>query len=237
MAHQDGRCATIAETIYVQMKAGCNDSVTATDPGAGTSGQPLCSMQPAPMLLSATRDLILARGTVSGGSWNLTTQASETSIVGQQSASVASATNPGFSMQSGAVYIRDLEFSSSGSMGISASGGTLRLQHVTVDNCKHGGVLLDGAGFDIENTTVSNNMAGTFNVITNWGGILINNPPTSGPAALEFVSVLSNAQIGITCSTSIAATGVSASGNAGGDISSGCGFSSCGTASSTCGAQ
>jgi hypothetical protein len=238
MSHQDGHCATAAETIYVKDDMSvCVTIFSPGDPGSGTILKPLCSMEPVPMLLSSTRSLVLVRGTATGGTWTFTGQGVALSIVGQDSGLVAGGASPGFSIQSGSVYIRDLEISSSGSSGIAATGGTVAIRHVTVDGCKHGGILLDGASFDIEDSTVSNNMAGIFNAITSWGGILINNPPNGGLATLQLLSVQNNGQTGITCSTSIAATGVLASGNGGGDIIPTCGFSSCGAMSSTCGAQ
>jgi hypothetical protein len=239
MAHQDGRCATIQETIYVQNTGGCNDSVSFTDPGAGTQGQPLCSMQPVATLLSAIRDLVVVRGTVSAGHWTLTLEPSETSVVGQQNALVAGdGVKPAFNIQGGGTYIRDLEILSGG-IGINATVGTVRLRHVTVDACLLGGILLDAAGFDIEDTAVTHNFVGTFKSSTTWGGILINNPPAGGPARLNLVTVEGNQGGGITCSSAVSdATGVFVSGTTMGvDIDSTCGFSSCSPASSTCGAQ
>jgi hypothetical protein len=197
-------------------------------------------MQPVPTFLSSTRDVVLVRGAIAGGSWNLAGLASETSFLGQQSASIAAlGLAPAFGMQGGAVYIRDLELSSSGAMGINATGGTLRLEHITVDGCKHGGILLDGAAFDIEDTTVSNNMIGTFNGLTNWGGMLINNPPSVGPTRLNLLTVEGNVGGGVACSTAVTpVSGILVSGNTMGvDINPTCGFSPCGTASQTCGAQ
>jgi hypothetical protein len=197
-------------------------------------------MQPAPTLLSTTRDLVVVRGTVSAGDWKLTLEPSETSIVGQQSALIAGmGIAPAVNIQSGATYIRDLEIISGG-IGINATVGTIRLRHVTVDGCLLGGILLDAAAFDIEDTTVTNNFAGTFNALTTWGGILINNPPAGGPTRLDLLTVQGNRGGGVTCSSPVTdATGIFVSGNTamGVDINPTCGFSSCSPASATCGAQ
>src|ERR1017187_8583366 len=56
----------------------------------------------------------------------------------------------------GDLYIRGLSVTA-GSPGIWATGGNiLRLDHVNVSNNTAGGILLDGAGFDIKNTTINN---------------------------------------------------------------------------------
>jgi hypothetical protein len=105
-----------------------------------------------------------------------------------------------------------------------------------------GGMLLNGAGFDIENSTISNNASGGFGS-TRWGGILVNNPPAAGPTIINRVTIQNNAQVGLSCSATItASTSVLASGNVNGstdpaDQIFGCGFTSCPSASSTCGAQ
>ncbi|HVV49225.1 MAG TPA: hypothetical protein VHO06_06185, partial [Polyangia bacterium] len=208
--------------------------------GTGTAATPLCSMQPVLTLLSVTRDLVVVRGTVSGASWTYAGQGGGTLfVVGQQSAFVAAlGAVPSFAMQSGTVSIRAVKLSSSASVGVSAMGGTLTLDHLTVDSCMGGGLLLDGAAFDIENTTVTRNGPGTFSLAT-WGGILVNNPPAGGPTKLNLLTIQNNMGPGVSCSTNVSAMalGVLAAGNSPTDINPTCGFSSCGTASTTCGAQ
>ena len=75
---------------------------------------------------------------------------------------------------------------------------TLRLDRVTVDSCRGGGVLLDGAAFDIRNTTITNNGPGQAGA-TAWGGILVNALPATGPAKLSRVTAMDNKQVGIAC--------------------------------------
>lgn len=233
MAQQDGRCATDSETIYVQMNGACSNS------GSGTSATPFCAMDPALVTASATRDLIVVRGTVTGASSAFSGGAQQTSIVGQSSAVIAGGSNPAIHLASGDLYVRAVKLTTGASIGAQAdSGTTLRLDHDLVTGNSGGGVLLDGAAFDIENTTVTNNGPGTFMSLTTWGGILINNPPSAGPTKLNFVTVQTNNQIGITCSKMVSGTDVLASGNTGGDVNpTSCGFSSCGTAGPACGAQ
>lgn len=237
MAQTDGHCAMSAETIYVQNStsgtATCSDTATT----AGTANQPFCSMQPVPAALSSILDLVVVRGTVSGGTAVFMGQgAPMTSIVGEQSAFIASGASPALSMQSGSVYIRALKFSSSGSTGISATGGTLLLDTVLVDGCPTGGVFLDGTQFDLENTTVEN--SGPSSDLS-WGGIRVQNLPT-GPSnvfKLNLVTIRDNKAPGLSCSSSIVGIGVFASGNTTGNVVSACGVTACPIAGAGCGAQ
>lgn len=236
----DGHCATDAETVYVQNATGCMTTYVLNG-GGGTATVPYCSMEPVVGAAGQTKTLVVIRGTVAAADWTFQRApgAPATTFVGQQSALIASATTPGFNMDSGTVYARGLKFSSSASICIEATGGTLNLGNVAVDSCAKGGVLLNGAAFDVEDTTVMGNGPGTFMGLTTWGGILINNPPSAGPTKLNLVTVENNTGGGVACSTSIAGTsGVLVSGSLQGvDVNASCGFSSCGSASTTCGAQ
>jgi hypothetical protein len=193
--------------------------------------------------------LVVIRGAVSGTvTWSLPTTP-QIAIVGQDAGTVAAMlTGPAstttetgtIKLSSGDVYIRGLSITG-GSPGIWATGGILRLDHVTVSNNTAGGILLDGAGFDIKYTAVNTNGPNTFD--SSFGGIRIQNAPPAAttPKSISLSTVNTNQQTGVSCATGTAslltATGVLASGNTGGDVGGSCGFSSCGTASSTCGAQ
>jgi hypothetical protein len=120
-------------------------------------------------------------------------------------------------------------------LGVEAdTGTTLTMNASTVsDNSMGGGILLNGAAFDIEGTTVTGN--GPSADLT-WGGIKIQSPIASADT-LNLVTVQNNLGPGVSCSAAVAGTGVLASGNATGQIAGTCGFSSCGTAGPICGAQ
>ena len=219
MFHQDKRCATDAETQVV------------------TTGGTM------PTIASlATKDLVVVRGTVVGSTaWVLT--GSQLSVVGQSSAQLAGpgASGPTLHVTGGDLYIRGVTVSS-GSPGIQADGGgVLRLERVSISSNTAGGILIDGSGFDIKNTTVGLN--GPNLVDVGWGGIRIQNVPTSSsiPKNLALTTVTTNQQIGVSCSAgttlSPLPTSVLSSGNTGGEINGSCGFTSCSPASSTCGAQ
>ena len=230
---KDGHCATVAETIYVKNDTSvCTDSPS-TAANAGTSAQPLCSLQPVTTYLSPARDLVIVTGTVSAATWSYNNNVTGglLSIVGQTSAQIASSTSPGFSLQGGSVYIRAVKFSPSASIGIKSTGGNLTLDGVTVDSCMGGGIFLSGTTFDIENTTVTGNGPGAQGTS---GGV---NVSTVGAGSkLNLVTIKDNKQIGISCDGTIAATGVYVMSNTGGDIASLCKFTSCSALTAGCGA-
>jgi hypothetical protein len=173
-------------------------------------------------------------------------------IVGQSSGTVpGTLTGPGSSATTqtatikaagGDLYIRGLTVTG-GSPGIWATAGNiLRLDHVSVNNNTAGGILLDGAGFDIKNTTISNNGPNIAGTVV-FGGIGLQNTPTATtvPRALSFTTVTGNQTIGISCGTGTMLTpnptSVLAASNITGDVGGSCGFTSCAGASATCGAQ
>jgi hypothetical protein len=233
----DGHCASDGETIYVQSSSTCSDMPDG-GVGGGTKAHPYCTLGPVAAAVGPTRDLVIVIGTVSTSpiaTWTYANQAtSGLTIIGQQSATIASSTAPGFSMTSGSVLIKNVLFNSSTSVGISATGGTLNLDSVTVDSCK-GGILLNGASFDIENTTVSNNRS-TQTGSTMWGGILYG-MVASGPTKLNLVSITGNKAEGLSCAGAITGTGVFAANNTGGDVQDYCGITVCSQMGPACGAQ
>ena len=219
MAHQDARCASDAETIVV--------ATGHTLPAVGD--------------LTGKR-LVVVRGTASGVlTWTLATQP-PMSIVGQNSGTINGNGVPGATpvhVTGGEVYIRNLTITG-GSPGLQADGGgVVRLDHVSVISNPTTGIAIDGSAFDIRDTTVTGNGSGS----AGGTGIVLKNlssAPT-GPKSITS-STVSNNQAGITCNTASdvpsTTSGVLVSGNTPlPDISSTCNFSSCGTASTTCGAQ
>ena len=195
-------------------------------------------MQPAVGVVGALRDLIVVRGTVTGAASAFAGGAKQISIVGQATAVVAGGGSPAIHLATGDAYVRAIKLGPSASIGCQAdSGSTLRLDHVVVTGNSAGGILLDGAAFDIENTTVTSNGPGDLTGLP-WGGIRVQNIPVDGPKILKLVTVQTNNPIGVSCSAAVSGpSGVLAIANLSTDISPTCAFLSCGAASSTCGAQ
>ena len=160
MAHQDGRCATDAETVYVASTSGCASSAS-----GGTAAQPLCTLQSAVTLLGtdAGKRLIVLRSTADGIA---VSGADQVSIVGQNAASIATgAGNPGIAVSgTGNLYARrsDVVGSSVSNAGISAGAGTtLALERVRVLGNGGGGILLAGAAFRLRDVLVHGNGTGS----------------------------------------------------------------------------
>jgi hypothetical protein len=186
---------------------------------------------------------------LAAGSTNISI-ASPLTIVGKNGATVAPTAAVGstcITITQGEVTLRGLTVQGAASpatgMGIAAGPGvTLHMDGCRVVNNPGGGVFLNGAGFDIESTTVSGNGPGQTTGGTLWGGIRVDSLPATGsPTTLRLVTIQNNSPVGLSCSASIAssssvlATGNNSSTNPAYQIS-GCGFSSCSPAGATCGA-
>jgi hypothetical protein len=233
MSHQDGRCATDGEVIYVENKGGCASS--ALTPMSGSAGTPFCGPQVALDAVSTTRSLIVVSGVVSGFSWGDPSGTVPLTIIGKNAAVIAGGAAVGIQV-SGArnLYSRDITVRSGEQEGvIIQSGATLRLDHVTVDSNRRGGILLDGAAFDIRNSTITNN--GPSADLT-WGGIRVQSLPATGQTEVHLLTITDNKAPGLSCVGPIQGDGVLASGNSTGDIASTCGLTACSPAGPTCGA-
>jgi hypothetical protein len=234
MAHQNGRCATDAETLYVSNVAGCSDTAT----GAGTAVLPFCTLDPAAKGVNGMRDVVVVRGAV-GAAASAFSSSTESTIIGKQTAAIVSALGPNalHVAPGGKLFARDVTITAVVGVGISAdNGSTLRLDRVTVLNSSQGGISLNGAAFDISNSTATGNGPGTEGA-SFWGGIDIQFPPPAGPKRLNLVTVTNNKAVGVLCSAGVMAAGALATGNSGGDVGPLCGFASCGPAGASCGAQ
>jgi hypothetical protein len=185
--------------------------------------------------------VVVVMGNVAAGTWSYADKAAgNLLIVGQNGGRLFSSGAPAFAMSSGNVTIRRLSLTSSLSMGIQATGGALTLDHVTVDHCAAGGIMLNGASFDIEDSSVLANGLGVDNVTTNWSGIYVK--LVSGTAKLRRVTIASNTNAGILCAQAVDGTEVLAYGNGGGvDVGQACKIKVCGnsdaSAGAMCGAQ
>jgi hypothetical protein len=234
VSHQDSRCATDAETIYVQNSTGCGSG-----PGAGTAAAPFCKPQDALAAATSTRRVVAIRGptAVAGFTWS-NASVGQLSVIGQAAATIAGGADPGIRLTAGDLYARGLTISQSADVGISASAGTaIRADRLVIENNLKGGVLLDGAEFEIANSRVTNNGPGQVGPTT-WGGILVAGVPAAPKAArLVRISVEQNKASGVTCAGAIEGMGVYAAGNAAVDIATTCAISGCSPVGPTCGAQ
>jgi hypothetical protein len=142
----------------------------------------------------------------------------------------------------GEIYLRNLTIQGSASpatgMGINAiSGVTLHMDTCAVINNPGGGILLNGAAFDIKNTTVNGNGPGQTTGGNPWGGIRVDALPSSGATNLNLVTINTNNPAGLSCAGSVQGTGVLSTGNTSIQISTSCNVTACAPASATCGTQ
>ncbi|HSS38920.1 MAG TPA: hypothetical protein VLT58_09135, partial [Polyangia bacterium] len=97
-----GHCVGNGETIYVSKTAACSDTPTSTTAEAGadagvrgeSTGRPFCSMEPIRTILSATRNVVVVSGEVSGASWSYNNQAGGPLLIVGQGATIAGAASP-----------------------------------------------------------------------------------------------------------------------------------------------
>ncbi len=245
----NGRCVRPDETIYVSKSAGCSDTLAvvpqdggAPDAGApnGVSTRPFCSMEPIRAVLSPSRYVVLVSGQVTGADWSYNNEAQGPVLIVGRTGTISGAADPNFQMTSGNVTIRNLTFSPGGKVGIEADGGNLSLSRVTISGCQGGGLWLNGAAFDVENSTISGNGPGDHNGSI-WGGILETAlGPATGTTAnnISQVSVLNNMGQDITCKDGLVGRDVLVyDSNKAVQVSPGCNLLLCMDAGAMCGAQ
>jgi len=242
----DGHCATNAEAIYV----GTLGSATCSESNIGTSQAPVCSLlNGVGLAKTSSKPVVVIRGALSAGSAVIAVTAPLT-IVGKSGATVtatAAASADCITITSGEIYLRNMTIQGTASpktgIGIKASPDsgstvTLHMDTCAVTNNPGGGILLNGAAFDIKNTTVTGNGVGQTGS-TPWGGIFVQGLPPNGLTNLNLVSIKNNATggTGLACVDAIQGTGVLASGNSPFDITTSCSVTACTATGTTCGAQ
>jgi hypothetical protein len=170
-------------------------------------------------------------------------------IVGKNAAVLTAAVGGNcVSITQGEVYLRNLTLQGNSSsatgvgIGVKASPDTgstvtLHMDTCAVINNKGGGILLNGAAFNIKNMTVTGNGPGQTTGGNPWGGIRVDALPSSGTTNLNLATIDTNNPAGLTCAGGIQGAGVIATGNTSIQISTSCDVTACTTASTTCGAQ
>jgi hypothetical protein len=217
MFHQDatnggGRCASAAETIYVQNTAGCIS--------AGTSSEttPFCQPQTGINAVDAIKRLVVLTGTgTSVGAFSIwtasfTAGSPQVSIIGRNSPVIApGAADMGIHVLGGNVYIRGLTVQGAGAAAAipPSQPGILVDPSATIglDRCyvmgNAGGLLVsDGAGFDIANSVFAQNISGSVGAAV-FGGVYLGKPTAGStlPHRFWFNTIADNQQFGIACAT------------------------------------
>jgi hypothetical protein len=252
MFHLDGHCATDSETVYVAPTGteGCSDM----DPASGTSHKPFCHSQPAidataPLpsggadggdadgaaadggVPASAKTLVVMRGP-SLNQWSFNDASRTITVVGQLGATLVPSANIGIHISAGTVYIRNLRVTgmglATGDPAIVADGSSvLHLDRSMVDGNMSGGILIDGAAYDITNTVIANN-AGTSSACGGWGGVCIANQSSGALGRFLNNTVVGNSVVGIACdTTSPAVLGSIVTAPNGGLPISKCAFTAC----------
>ena len=244
MKNIDGHCATDAETVYVQNSpATCLNSGTS----AGAPSTPFCTARTGVNVAGTTTGKILVVLTGALADFSISVPSKVLTVVGRTAVITPAPSTDGIDITTGEVFLRSVAVQGSPSSGsptnpgINASTGTtLHMDTCTVTNNLGGGILLNGAAFDIENTAVTGNGPGTApGSGASYGGIRIDALPVSGSTTLNLITVQNNPGPGVSCSGIVQGTGVLATGNTLSQIGTTCGFTSCSTSDggATCGAQ
>jgi hypothetical protein len=210
MAHDDGRCATVAETVFVQSVAGCSTMVGA----GGTPAMPYCLAQDGITAATAGgKPLVVMRGPIDRWSYAGT---GTVTVVGQNGAKVVGA-GVGVRVSAGELYLRGLTISVSGATGtgiVAENGAVLRMNRCLVENNGAGGIAVNKAGFDIVNTIIAGNEPGetTPGSGLTFGGVYLDAAPGK-PQRFVNDTIVGNKAIGVYCAGAYPVTGLLANGN------------------------
>jgi hypothetical protein len=210
MSHEDGRCATVAETVFVQSVGGCSMMVGA----GGTAAMPYCLAQDGITSAAAGgKPLVVMRGPMDRWSY---AGSGKVSVVGQKGAKVVGA-GVGVRVSGGELYLRGLTVSVSGATGtgvVAENGAILRMNRCLVENNGAGGIVVNGAGFDIVNTIIAGNDPGetTPGSGITFGGIYLA-AAAGKPQRFVNDTVVGNKAIGLYCAGAYPVKGLLASGN------------------------
>jgi hypothetical protein len=212
MSHEDGRCATAAETVFVQSIPQC---ATGVGMGmAGTAGMPYCSAQDGiTAALAGSRPLVVLRGPTDRWAYS---SAGKLTVVGQGGKVVGAGV--GVRVSGGELYLRGLTVSASGATGtgvVAENGAILRMNRCLVENNGAGGISVNNAGFDIVNTIIANNDPGETAPGTGitFGGVYLSGA-AGKPQRFLNNTVVNNRAIGLYCAAAYAVKGVLIKGNA-----------------------
>jgi len=202
MFHQDGHCATDAETLYVQKPmAGCSGIG-----GPGTSASPFCVPQAAfdMAATSPAKTLIVLRGGVALANFEAApAHGTELSVIGQDNAQISPGANVGIHLVGDAsLYVRGVTVSGGTDIGIKAEQNTtLRMDRVYVYDNTLGGLVLAKASFEIVNSVFANNGQGVVGAAS-FGGVYVGTPPMGKVARFNFNTVVNNKDKGMACEPS-----------------------------------
>jgi hypothetical protein len=223
MFHQDGRCASDVETIYVKNSI----ATCSAGGGAGTAASPYCDSQAGINAVTASKRVIVMSGSNLYPVTSTTTfSTGQITIISPSTATAAATTAAGafagIHVTAGDVYVRGLVVANGINTGLTVdAGATLRMDRCIVNGNAGGGLIVkSGANFDIANSVFDNNGPGLVGTTTTFGGIYLGGAaPSAGPHRFWFNTVVNNQDRGIICfDATQALTGMLLYGNTNGDF-------------------
>jgi len=196
MSHQDGRCASDAETIYVKNSSSCTG-------GSGTVASPFCDSQAGISAVTTSKRVVVMTGPVALSAWQASATGSQISVIGKSGAVISPGASIGIHINSGNVYVRGFTVQGGTVQAgvVVEAGATLGLNRCVVKTNAGGGLIVQaGASFDVANSVFDNNGPGVVSGIINFGGIFLGgSAPSSGPHRLWFSTIVNNQDRGVIC--------------------------------------
>jgi hypothetical protein len=196
LTHQNGRCATDAETLYVKNANPCSTAGT-----GGTIEMPFCQPQRAVAAIAANRRVIRVSGPAEVGPVDITqATGGPITIIGQDQARIFPNAEIGIHVRAGDVYVRRLDVVGGRATGVVVdNGATVRLNGVIVEGNLSGGLAANpGAGFDIANSVFALNGIGMVASST-YGGVFLGAPAGGRPGRFRASTIVNNKFIGAVC--------------------------------------
>jgi hypothetical protein len=195
MAHQDGRCATDAETIYVQNVSWCSTDAQT----GGTKAAPFCRSQVALDRVSPTQRLVVLRG-ADMSPWTATVSGAQATVVGQMGASIVPGVDVGISIVSGDVYVRGVIVDGGHDVGVKVgTGAIIHLDRVIIRNNTKGGLIAQGAGFEVVNSVFDSNGGSSVGSSSFAGAFLGMTSLPGAPHVFHYNTVINNKDKGVVC--------------------------------------
>jgi hypothetical protein len=214
MSHQDGRCATDAETVYVANRPPC-----AVAPAmGGTSALPYCSPQDGIGAARGVKRMVLLRGTMPFVPFNVAlVDPGEISVISTDGAIIDHGAFIGIHLTRGQLYVRGVTVVGGAGAGMVADGGAASV--LRLNRCKilgsAGGLAINGAGYEIVNTVIANNNEALVppSGPTTYGGVYLRSV-AGAPTIFRYNTIVGNQNIGLLCFAAYATSSLIIANNA-----------------------
>jgi hypothetical protein len=197
MSHQDGRCATDTETVYVENRPMCSLVPTT----GGTSTVPFCSPQAGIGAAGGAKRLIVLRGTTPFVPFDVALNPGEISVISKDGAIIDHGAAIGIHLTRGQLYVRGVTVGAGSGPGVVADGGSVSV--LRLDRCQilgsGGGLLINNAGYEIVNTVIANNNEALVPPTgPTYGGVYLRSA-AGALTTFRYNTIVGNQNIGLQC--------------------------------------